>query len=143
MLLYVHIIDDGCVFLGGARDLGGSGVCGSRGGATGAVLGCILGSVAPGVVPQGRAECHRAGQGVWEGGERVWKGIIGRIVIMGGDGIMGNGEEDNLWRRWRDIENKSLHLDGDGGAEGDKPKFEWNRSSVVGTCSNVVEFGQT
>ena len=23
---------------------------------------------------------------------------MGRIVIMGGDGIMGNGEEDNLWR---------------------------------------------
>ena len=110
MLRHGNIIDEGCVFLGGARDLGGSGVCGTGGGATGAVFGGVSGSVAPWVVPQGRAECHRAGQGVWEGGERVWKGIMGRIVIMGGGGIMGNGEEDNLWRRWRDIENKSLHL---------------------------------
>ena len=109
-LRYGEIIVGGGVFLGGARDLGGSGVCGTKGGATGAVFGGILGSVAPGVVPQGRAECHRAGRGVWEGGERVWKGIMGRIVIMGGDGIMGNGEEDNLLWGWRDIENKSLHL---------------------------------
>ena len=48
MLLYVHIIDGGV----GARDLGGIGVCGTKGGATGAVLGGISGSVAPGVVPQ-------------------------------------------------------------------------------------------
>ncbi len=63
------------------------GVCGARGGATW-----------PGGMPQGRAECHRAGRGVWEGGESVWKGIMGRIVIMGGDVIMGKGEEDNLLR---------------------------------------------
>ena len=84
-------------------------------------------------MPQGRAECHRAGQGVWEGGERVWKGIMGRIVIMGGDGIMGNGEEDNLWRRWRDIENKSLHL---------VLETEWRRETnryLGGTWSNVAE----
>ena len=62
---------------------------------------------------------------------------MGRIVITGGDGIMGNGEEDNLWRRWRDIENKSLHL---------VLETEWRRETnrnLGGTWSNVAEPGRT